>query len=179
MDDYSDEELDDIVGAIVRKRSGRRLPSRRPSRRVSQAIRRAQRPPSYMKTRPRAGAQAEFPLGFSTIQFVNGGPTTLVMTGTPQRRGKPNRLTLIEARSAATVVGLVTIQDIKVGTLSQMMSNDPLPAGMFSADAVGTELEIAEVGPGIETTLIITISAAPPAGETLDLAASFICDALD
>lgn len=118
-------------------------------------------------------------MGFSTFQFVNGGPTSAILTATPQRRGKPNRLTAISARSAVTASGLLIINDLKVGTLSQLVSNDPIPWDMFAADAVGTGLEIAEVGPGIEVAILVSLTAAPPVGETIDISAALICDVLD
>ena len=181
---YSDDEIEDILGAASwqsRFKSARRQPSRRvarpaPARSRSQAI--ARNAPGYLTTRPRAGSGAEFPLGFGSFQFVNAGPTSAVLIAEPQRRGKPNRLTTVKALSALAT-GLLTITDIKVGTLSQLVSNQSIPFDMFAPDAVGTELEIAEVGPGIQVALAISLSGALAVGETIDVTAALICDVLD
>ena len=183
--DYDDEEIEDIRGVSFRQlmarargaATSRRQPSRRrPPARRSAIV--ARRTPGYLKTRPRAGAGAEFPLGFGSAQFGENGPTTLILIAEPQRRGKPNRLTTIAAFGGGAG-GLLTIADIKVGTLSQLVSNQSIPFGMFAPDAVGTELEIAEVGPGIQAAISVTLSGSLGVGETVDITAAVICDVLD
>lgn len=175
-----------MIARAVRSRSpSRRAPSRRaPARRV--VVRRAaprvisrrspQRLPSYINRSPSAGKKAEFPLGLSTVTFNAGSGTVLTMLAKPQRVAKPSRLTIDFAGDAP---GLLTVLDIKVGTLSQLVSNDPLPVAMFRPDAVGNTLEIAELGPGIELEITIGISTPPLLAETVTVSAAMICDVLD
>jgi len=171
-----DQEVEDIVGALVRSRRDHRAPQYGQNRNYGK--------PS--KTRPRrsylakqsAGIGAEFPLGFGTHQFANGGATSAILTATPQRICKPSRLTCIAARTSGAPE-LLTITDIKVGTQSQLISGEALPWDMFAQDAVGTELKLAQCGPGVNVYIYVSVSAAPGVAETIDVAASMVCDVLD
>lgn len=179
-DSYYDEF--DEIGAILRRRAAPRKAASVPARRGNpqQAARasRALPPPSYMTGAPQAGRGAEFPLGFGTFNFTDASALSCILKATPQRRGKPKRLT-VTAQGTALGLGLLSVADIKIGTISQLMSADPIPADMFRYDAVGTELSVAEVGPGMEAYILLTLSVQPTAGLILSVGAAFICDALD
>lgn len=171
-DDFTEDEQDDIVGAIVRRRG-------RPSRRVrSRASRRSKRSIRPSSARPSAGARAEFPLGFGTHQFANGGATSVILEANPQRDCDPKRLTCVAARTSGAPE-LLTVTDIKVGTQSQLVSGDAIPFDMFAPDAVGNTLDLAKCGPGVKVYIHVSISAAPGVGETVDITAAMVCDVLD
>ena len=163
-DDYDDEEL-----GAPRRRFGRRR--RRGGRRaLARAVRKVVQSP--VPGVPGAMA-AQLPLGFTTIQFVNAGATTLTVTSTPQKPIKLQRLVVSAARTAGAVE-LVTISRFLVGSTNVLPSAQALTIDAFRADAVGTILDLPPASPGITITIDYTISAAPGVGQTVDIATTII-----
>lgn len=177
-DDYGDEEDslylagdDDDMGAAPRFRRGfaprgrRRMSKRRAAarRRVEEAV-----------IAPAPGLPARgpkyLPLVYAPIQFVNAGALTIQTQAQTQKPFKGVRLIVVEARSAATVVGLLTISTFTMGVQPQQVNINNMPAGAFAPGAFQVDLALDEVEPGVLSTIAYTLSVTPPVGETLDVA---------
>lgn len=126
---------------------------------------------------PKAGAR-NFPLGFGTATFVNGGPTAFDLVANPQRPFKGARLVIDVRRSAAALAELVTVTSLNIGQNNQLVSSAALPAEAFRPDGFDTVLSLDPATPGIAITLGIAISAAPAAGETVAISAMIIGDTI-
>lgn len=112
-------------------------------------------------------------LGFTTVQFVNAGATSLTVTSTPQKPIKGQRLVVDLARTAGAVE-LVTISTFLIGATNVLPSGQPLSVTAFAANAFHTVLDLPPAGPGIIVTIVYTVSAAPGVGETIDIATTLI-----
>lgn len=180
--DDDDDELDaddmELLGAMpwirsaksARRASTRIMVRRRGKRR---AVRRALKQP-YPGVSG-AGGPKVFPLGFPNVTFDNaGGGADLDTTANPQRPFKGNRLTIIVTRSAGAAAILVTLERFLVGTNSQLVSADPIPAETFQPNAFDVPLAISPAEPGVIITLTFGVSATPGVGETVTVGASVI-----
>jgi len=173
---YDDDEGD--VGAFnfrraFRSRGGRgyaRAVSRRKAAYINKLI------PRVPGT-PTPGAR-NFPVGFGTFAFVNGGATAVNLIANPQRPIKGARLVVQVNRTGATATGLVTITTLLVGQNNQLVSAQALPAEAFAPGAFQTTLSLDPATPGIDITLGLSISAAPGAGDQVDVSAMLIGDAI-
>lgn len=116
---------------------------------------------------------AMLPLGFTTIQFTNASATTLTVTSTPQKPIKGRRLVVDLARTAGATQ-LVTISRFLIGSTNVLPSGQPISVTPFAAGAFHTVLDLVPAGPGITITIDYTVSAAPGAGETIDVATTLI-----
>jgi len=168
-DDYDDGGEDLGRGMrIYRPRRGTVRHSRRvAARRVAQALK--QPLPGVSRVAPR-----KFGMGLGTVQFVNGGATTLTLSADPQKPFKAQRLMLDVARTGATATGLVTITRFQIGVNSQRINTKAWPVAAFAGDSVDTLLALDPVEPGVNVELDITVSAAPGVGETIDVGGMLI-----
>lgn len=111
---------------------------------------------------PGAPAIAEMmlPLGFGSYTFTAGGPTAITLTATPQLAFRGERLIISSVASdkngSPDVNALFTIDDLKVGQRSQLVSASALPASAFSAVAFGVRLAVDPCAPGILISLKIS-----------------------
>ena len=111
---------------------------------------------------PGAPAIAEMmlPLGFGSFTFVAGGPTAITLTATPQLAFRGERLiissTATNTPGGADANSLFTVDDLKVGQRSQLVSASALPASAFSAVAFGVRLAVDPCAPGILISLKIS-----------------------
>jgi len=123
-------------------------------------------------TRPAPGVPgvqgALLALGFTTIQFVNAGATTLSVTSTPQKPFRGQRLVVDLARTAAATQ-LITITRFLMGAVNVLPSGDPIGVAGFAATAFQTMLDLVPVSSGDIITIDYTTSAAPGVGETIDI----------
>ena len=126
---------------------------------------------------PTAGAR-NFPLGFGTATFINGGQTQFNLVANPQRPFKGARLVIDVRRSAAALAELVTVTSLNIGQNNQLVSSAALPAEAFRPDGFDTVLSLDPATPGIAITLGIAISAAPGVGETVAVSAMIIGDTI-
>jgi len=121
---------------------------------------------------PQLGAR-NFPLGFGSFTFVNGGVTATNLVANPQKPFKGLRL-MVQVNRSAPGGELVTITGLDVGTGNQLVSSQALPAEGFAANAFDTMLSLDPSTPGIIITLGIALSAAPAANETISVSAMLI-----
>jgi hypothetical protein len=117
---------------------------------------------------PKPGAR-EFPLGFTPIQFGAATALTQNLVARPQRPHKGTRLVLDIVRSAAGSGGLITVSSFFVGQNNQLQSAQPIIAQAFVSDSTYVMLNLDPAVPGIDIVVGITLSAAPGAGETVDV----------
>ena len=149
---------------MTRGRPARRVSfQRRATAKVARAI------TTPMPGQPEAGPRY-LPLPFPAVQFVNGGPTLIPTVARTQKAFKGVRLIIVEARSAATVTGLLTLVQFAVGTDPQAVALNPIPAAAFGPGAFQVDLALTPVEPGVDVTIQLNLSATPPVGETLDVA---------
>ena len=121
---------------------------------------------------PQLGAR-NFPLGFGSFTFVNGGVTSTNLVANPQKPFKGLRL-MVQVNRSTPGGELVTITGLDVGTGNQLVSSQALPAEGFAANAFDTMLSLDPSTPGIIITLGIALSAAPAANETISVSAMLI-----
>jgi len=121
---------------------------------------------------PQLGAR-NFPLGFGSFTFVNGGVTSTNLVANPQKPFKGLRL-MVQVNRSVAGGELVTITGLDVGTGNQLVSSQALPAEGFAANAFDTMLSLDPSTPGIIITLGIALSAAPAANETISVSAMLI-----
>jgi len=126
---------------------------------------------------PKAGAR-NFPLGFGSFTFVNGGVTSANLVANPQRPFKGARLVIDVRRSALALAELVTVTSLNIGQNNQLVSSAALPAEAFRPDGFDTVLSLDPATPGIDITLGIAISAAPAVGESVAISAMIIGDTI-
>lgn len=155
------DEDDYYVGAAPRRRS--RVRARRRST-VKRAARSLVNPIPGVQRTDLLGQ----PMGFPTIQFANGGATTLTSTSRPQKPFRGLRLVIELARTSGAPE-LVTLDRIDLGTSFQAVNTNPLPAGAFAPNAFGVGLNMVPIQPGIDAVLQFSVSAAPGVGETIDV----------
>lgn len=121
---------------------------------------------------PEPGGRIQ-PLGFTPIQFVNAGATTLNTTASPQVPVKGGRFVVDIVRSAGDG-GLVTLDSLQVGQRNQLASSQPVAASSFQPTAFGTGVSIDPAGPGITISADFSITASPGVGNTVDVQATII-----
>ncbi len=115
-----------------------------------------------------------WPLGFSTVLFALNTVTTAAATALPQRPIKANRLVVDVARTGTTATGLLTVDQIQVGTTPQQCSNQPLPSSMYSNVATDIVTDFMQAEPGIECRITYTLAApALLTTDTVNVASAF------
>lgn len=107
------------------------------------------------------------PLGLGSVTFAAASGLILNLTGTPQRMFRGQRLVIDISRTGATATGLVSVARIDVGVDNQMVSTQGIPAAMYGATAIDTNVRFDDCGPGITVTVQTTISAAPGGADTV------------
>lgn len=116
-------------------------------------------PPPYMPAQPPPQAapqrhvhreqitrSRDFPIGFTSPPIPPGDPVEIEVK--PQVLFKGKRLAV-----ATSIAKEFMIIDIKVGKNSQLAATGEMTAEAFSADAVGTQMELDTASPGITITL--------------------------
>jgi|DEB0MinimDraft_3_1074331.scaffolds.fasta_scaffold05063_6 hypothetical protein len=128
---------------------------------------------------PRVSTKRQI-LGFPVIQFTNGGPTTVTVTVNPQKPVFIRKLVIDEIRQGPTAPsgGLVTIDEVSVGTVSQFASDDPVPAALFSPGTQENGVQFDQGEPGTTISVRVSISAAPAAGDTVDVSIGTTVDTI-
>lgn len=159
-DDDDDEYEDDELGAFRRMapRSRRIKRARRIPARGGRALARyadGLKPSKFAGSPPRGARQ--WPLGFPVANFVNAGPTTIVIAAAPQRVFKGERLVISVARTGATATGLVTLDALSIGAVDQRIATNPLPAEAYAPTAFGVNMHLDPASPGIDISLSITL----------------------
>jgi hypothetical protein len=97
----------------------------------------------------RLSTRRKFPLGFPVVAIPAGGSALLETN--PQFVFRPERLVV-----PSDIAFDIRLQDVKVGTQSQFVSTDPVPAAVFSEVAINTGISFktAEIGNGVSFTAI-------------------------
>jgi|FLYL01.1.fsa_nt_gi hypothetical protein len=196
--DYDEEDLEGLYELGFRlpfrlpfgRGRGRRLPVRRsPAVRagVRQLTARIPTRASVLTKPPlinpipgvpgRAGAY--LPLGLGRFNFTSATATSNTFTTNPQKPVRPRRLWITIARSAGASGIAVDVTDIKVGTASMLAGVESIPAEQFAPDAFAKEYNLFESAtPGVEISVIVSLSAAPDAGENVNVSVSMDCESL-
>lgn len=167
-EDFADDPYAYLGQERVLARRGARMRTfRSPSKRVArlaEVAREVSDPlPGVGRLQP-----AVWPLGFPTIQFTNTSATALQSQTSPQRPFKGSRVIIALARTA-NATQLVTMNNLRVGTNSQLISTDPVAVAAFAADAFHTVLQLQQAKPGVNVTFDFGVSANPGTGETIDV----------
>ena len=97
------------------------------------------------------------PLGLGTVTFTSS-TTSAVLTATPQLAFRGERIVLSAVAGQAFVgntLDAVTVNDIKVGQRSQLVSAQNLPGSAFAATSFGVRIASDPCAPGILITLAV------------------------
>lgn len=105
------------------------------------------------------------PLGFPTVTFSATSGTALVAVASPQQPFRPRRVVYTEARTSSG--GLVLINDIKVGTRSQLAGVGPIAAGAFAPNAFDVNIHFDSATPGVTIDVLLSITTAPTSTDTV------------
>ena len=144
-DEIIGDDLDAILGA------GRRRQQRRPAPQQPRNSPQRQRPHSpYGVDEKTMGEMRELPIGFDSVTAVVKSTSTK-LTQRPQVLFRPERLSIDDTLSA-----FFTVDDLKVGNKSQLVSSGSLPASTFSSKAFGMRLKMDTADPAIDVVLSIT-----------------------
>lgn len=117
-----------------------------------------------------------FGLGSATVTSVS--PTGL-LSQTAQRPMQPlavvvNCLYLPATGQPTEGSYLVNINDIKMGTASQLAGVGAVPASYFRPDTVQSLLTLSAIGPGVDVSMLVTGNGIP-AGDSVVISASMLC----
>lgn len=113
-------------------------------------------------------ARKRVPLGMGSHQFANAAATTRTFEVEPQRDFQGERLVISEAKvGASTAAILGTVTSVKIGDVEQLPGGLGVPVEMFFRDAVGAMLDLSNCRGGRKLAIIIAITAAPGAGDTI------------
>ena len=141
---------------VMRAQKIRRKRRGRARRRLQQALARRTGGGLVMRGKPE-----EILLPFEpTIGVFDSTHNTLIFRGRVQRRFRPQRLVIDQARFGETAVGLVHVQ-IAIGVQPQAAAIGGFPAAAFGPTAVSTRLALGVVDPAIDITLSLGIEPAP------------------
>lgn len=121
--------------------------------------------------RPNRGLHLQ-PLGLGSITFNLTSGLILNLVGTPQRMFRGQRLVLDITRTGTTATGLVQVARMDIGVDNQMVSTQGIPAAMYSAVAIDTNVRFDDCGPGITVTIQCTISVGPTGTDRVDVGGS-------
>ena len=117
---------------------------------------------------PQMGARDQG-LGLTAISFVNAGATTLQTQGTPLTPFKGRRLLFAYTRTGGATGGVLSITKFMIGRSNQLVGNNGLPLDGFLGTSFGVDQSLAACSPAIPVDMDVTISAAPGAGDTVDV----------
>ncbi len=162
IDDLSDLG-DDLLGALEIADVGRRR--RRSRGRAISPRKLIPRVPGVPGTA--IGLQ---PLPLGTVVFSATSGTLLQLSVTPQRPFKGQRLVITEAR-VGTTGGLVNVTRLEVGTYNQMVFGGNMPAAAFAPTAFDTNMYLQPATPGVQITLLLSITTAPTTTDTVTVSA--------
>lgn len=120
--------------------------------------------------------EAMWPLGLGVVTFDNASGPTLVLSVTPQRPFRGERLVITSRRAGASAqLPTITISDLRVGDVPQRIGGGALPAEIFLPDAFGVRLSLDASTPGVLVTLGFTlVGPALAPGDTITVAAGVI-----
>lgn len=114
------------------------------------------------------GRVRQFPLGFPTTTIAGGASETI--TAQTQVIFRPRRLLI-----PSDIAGSLLVNDLKVGKNSMFPSADPIPARVFSENAVGVDLQLDTA----QVSQLISLSIENTSGADVDFNACVIGDALE
>ncbi len=122
--------------------------------------------------------EALFPMGLGFV-ILSGGPPlvrTGVLTATPQRAFRGERLVLDTFRSAGAVTIPVIVDSFKVGDYSQTVGGGALSTSTFASDSFGVRLMLDGAVPGVDYTvnMSVPVGIVIPAGETITIVGTVI-----
>lgn len=123
----------------------------------------------------RFGARRKF-LGLPAINWTNGSPSTQQVKVTPQKPISIRKLVAEVTRIGATSNGAVTIDAVLAGSANQNISNQPVPAALFGQFVQGNFLDLDALEPGVEFTVVASLTVIPAAGDSVTLNVGAIVD---
>jgi len=156
----------EVLGAIAR-RAARRSPG---------ATRLAQRFAMKAPGVPSPGAR-RLPLGFDSFTFVNAGVTSFNFDADVQIPFKGRRLIIDVVRTGAAGIA-VRVDDIQVGTRSQLAGQKRISASAFAANAFDVDLGMDPCQPGVKLLIVVSLSAGPGVGDSIVVTPTIIGDAV-
>lgn len=110
----------------------------------------------------------QFPLGFPTTTINAGSSATI--TAQTQVVFRPRRLVI-----PSDIAGSLLVNDLKVGKNSMFPSADPIPARVFSENAVGVDLQLDTA----QVSQLISLALSNTSGANVSFNACVIGDALE
>lgn len=141
-----------ILGAVFGGPAGAIAAAAARRRQRNQARRAAAANPRQALSTPRGIVPAtdrQVPLGLGIANVAASG--TAILSAVVQRPMQPRRLVLSSSGLASFIVN-----DIKIGSMSQLAGVDQLPAELFSDVAVGTGVLFTPAGSGITVSVVVT-----------------------
>lgn len=114
------------------------------------------------------GRVRQFPLGFPTTAIAAAASATI--TAQTQVIFRPRRLLI-----PSDIAGSLLVNDLKVGKNSMFPSADPIPARVFSENAVGVDLQLDTA----QVSQLISLSLTNSSGAAVTFNACVIGDALE
>jgi hypothetical protein len=111
-----------------------------------------------------------FPLPYSLATFTATSGTALTVTANTQKPYQANRLVVAIARSATTLLQLVTLTLISMGVAPQQAALNPIPAEAFAATVFDADVDFDSIEPGVASTITVQLTGAALAGaETINV----------
>lgn len=150
-------------------RAVRRPRRKRPTRRRPRPTRQREERRMSVRSPSRAGQLAQIGgreklFGLGSHQFLNAAPTTITFRETPQISGQLIKLICTVAKSAGAIGVMATVDDIKIGTHSQLGGGMGIAASVLTPNAT-YELIGDRVQPGKNIEVDLSVDTAPAIGE--------------
>lgn len=166
MYDYDDEvgfdEIEDEIEEVGAPRRGRRRSkSRRRSRSRSRVRNDIKRAVLTGDTAPEVGFR---PLGLGSGKFIGGTTTEVNLDAIVQDPFIPVRPVCVVTYDSTWDGGLVMLDDVKIGTKSQLLGVEGGPAAAFSPDANNIQLKGDLAGAGLTINAEFSLSGAATLG---------------
>lgn len=118
------------------------------------------------------------PFGLGSVN-LGVGVTTGSLTQQPQIPLKVRKLTIGVGRNGASVAtALVLITAFNIGTINQFAGAGNVDTAAFIANAEGSVMDLSPAGPGINVSLNFLSTIAPGAGDSIDISATFLAQAV-
>ena len=124
-------------------------------------------------------SKKRMPLGMGTKTWDSTSTDVdFELTERPQVPIRPTRLIISQAKSSGASGLSVVITEITFGNKSQLAAGASLPIEMFAEDVMDSLMQLDSANVGLDVTIKGRISGIPAAGESVTIAAAFLCDAI-
>lgn len=114
--------------------------------------------------------------GLGVVQFTPAGALAAQLVANPQEPLGPARLVLVRNDFGATVPGLqVLVTNVTIGTVTfDIAPGEGVPVEMFAPDSLANLVQGIPLSPGVQIVVTLTCSAAPGAGELINVGGAMV-----